>query len=90
MKLIRNVDAIPAFVDQSNIEIMTRLNRELTETMDDASLRKRFNTNVDLIRGLMHEITQRVQAAQPDIEFEVDAQPIGEQRLNSVFEMLEV
>ena len=85
-----NVDAIPAFVDQSNIEIMTRLNRELTEPMDDAGLRKRFNTNVDLIRGLMHEIMQRVQAAQPNIEFEIDEQPIGEQRLGAVFEMLEV
>ena len=85
-----NVDAIPAFVDQSNIEIMTRLNRELIEPMDDASLRERFNTNVDLIRDLMHEITQRVQAAQPNIEFEIDAQPIGEQRLGAVFEMLEV
>ena len=85
-----NVDAIPAFVDQSNIEIMTRLNRELIEPMDDASLRKRFDTNVDLIRGLMHEIMQRVQAAQPNIEFEIAAQPIGEQRLGAVFEMLEV
>ena len=85
-----NVDAIPAFVDQSNIEIMTRLNRELTEPMDDAGLRKRFNTNVDLIRGLMHEIMQRVQAAQPGIEFKIDEQPIGEQRLGAVFEMLEV
>ena len=85
-----NVDAIPAFVDQSNIEIMTRLNRELTEPMDDAELRKRFNTNVDLIRGLMHEIMQRVQTAQPGIVFEIDAQPIGEQRLGAVFEMLEV
>ena len=85
-----NVDAIPAFVDQSNIEIMTRLNRELVEPMDDASLRKRFNTNVELIRGLMHEIIQRIKEAQPDIEFEIEVQPVGKERLSSVFEMLEV
>ena len=85
-----NVDAIPAFVDQSNIEIMTRLNRELVEPMDDADLRKRFKTNVDLLRGLMHEITQRIKVAQPDIEFELEAESVDEERLGSVFEMLEV
>ena len=85
-----NVDAISAFVDQSNIEIMTRLNRELIEPMDDASLRKRFNTNVELIRNLMHEITHRVQLAQPEIESAIENRTADEDKLTSVFEMLEV
>ena len=84
------VDAIPAFVDQSNIEIMTRLNRELTERIDDQTLRERFKTNVNLIRDLMYEITGRIKAAQPDIEFDFDSPPAQEPRLASVFEMLEV
>ena len=84
------VDAIPAFVDQSNIEIMTRLNRELTERLDDQTLRERFKTNVNLIRDLMHEITGRIKTAQPDIEFDFDSLPAQEPRLTSVFEMLEV
>ena len=85
-----NVDAIPAFVDQSNIEIMTRLNRELVEPVDDAALRKRFNTNVELIRDLMHEITHRIQLAQPQIESTIENRSASEEKLTSVFEMLEV
>ena len=77
-------------MDQSNIEIMTRLNRELTERLDDQTLRERFKTNVNLIRDLMHEITGRIKAAQPDNEFDFDSLPAQKPRLTSVFEMLEV
>ena len=81
---------IPAFVDQSNIEIMTRLNRELVEPVDDAELRKRFSTNVELIRNLMHEITHRIQLSQPEIKSLVENLEADQDRLTSVFEMLEV
>ncbi len=55
------VNAEAAFVDQSQIEIMTRLNAELKEKLDDAALKTRFEANVNLIRDLMYEITDRVQ-----------------------------
>ncbi len=84
------VNAAPAFVDQSNIEIMTRLNRELTESLSDADLRQRFADNVDLIRDLMFEITSRVRESLPEIETSIGEQPPREQRLAPVFEMLNV
>lgn len=84
------VNAVPAFVDQSNIEIMTRLNRELTERLDDKALRKRFETNVELIRDLMHEITDRVLQTQPQIETSIASQSANEPRLSPVFDMLNV
>ncbi len=84
------VNAIPAFVDQSKIEIMTRLNRELTERLDDSALRERFRANVDLIRDLMFEITNRVQQSQPQIETGIPQQSASAQRLDDVFEMLNV
>ena len=85
-----DVNAIPAFVDQSNIEIMTRMNRELTERLDDASLRERFNTNVELIRSLMFEITTRVKSSHPKIETTIGNEPVEEERLAPVFDMLNV
>ncbi len=85
-----HINAIPAFVDQSKIEIMTRLNRELTEKLDDAALRERFHANVDLIRDLMFEITGRVQQSQPQIETSIIPETANEQRLAPVFDMLNV
>ncbi len=38
----RTVRAEPAFVDQSQIELMTRLNAELRDKLDDAALKARF------------------------------------------------
>lgn len=85
-----DINAVPAFVDQSNIEIMTRLNRELAEKLDDAALRKRFTENVDLIRDLMNEISSRVRASLPEIETTISAEPNHPKRLEPVFEMLNV
>lgn len=84
------VNAVPAFVDQSKIEIMTRLNRELTEKLGDRGLRERFEANVDLIRELMFEITSRVRESLPDIETEITVASRYQQRLAPVFEMLNV
>ena len=85
-----DVNAAPAFVDQSKIEIMTRMNRELTERLDDGALRERFNSNVGLIRELMFEICQRVQSAYPQIQTDIEMQAIGEEKLSPVFDMLNV
>ena len=84
------VNAVPAFVDQSNIEVMTRLNQELTERLDDEALRKRFESNVDLIRDLMLEITSRVRGSLTEIETRISHEPAREQRLAPVFDMLNI
>ena len=84
------VNAVPAFVDQSNIEIMTRLNRELTERLDDTQLRKRFEGNVELIRDLMVEITNRVRQSFPEVETANHTESKHGPLLEPVFEMLNV
>ena len=84
------VNAVPAFVDQSNIEIMTRLNAELSDSLDHSALRKRFSDNVKLIRELKTEITSRVMRSRPDIETTIAEEPVSVERLTPVFEMLHV
>jgi flavin-dependent dehydrogenase len=82
------VDADAAFVDQSEIEIMTRLNAELRESISDDALKKRFSDNVILIRDLMHEIRHRVSKTQPEL---AEAEPLPRattNRLTQVFETL--
>ena len=84
------INALPAFVDQSKIEIMTRLNRELTEKLDDKQLRARFEDNVELIRDLMFEITARVRESLPEVDTCIKPERAYESRLSPVFEMLNV
>ena len=84
------VNANGAFVDQSQIEIMTRLNAELREELDDAALKVRFQENVDLIRELMYEITQRVQQTQPEVSIDIPARGETEHHLEHVFELLSI
>jgi len=84
------VNAHSAFVDQSEIEIMTRLNAELREPLDDMALKARFRSNVELLRDLMREITSRVRQTQPDIVSECPHQQALENRLTRVFETLEI
>ena len=84
------VNANGAFVDQSQIEIMTRLNAELKEKLDDAALKVRFNENVNLIRDLMYEITDRVQRVEPRVKIDMPARAVTENHLESVFEVLNI
>ena len=84
------VNAIPAFVDQSQIEVMTRMNAELKEPLDDAALKQRFRDNVDLIRDLMFEITGRIQQSQPSIQTDIPKQSASVNRLCQVFEVLNI
>ena len=85
-----HVNACSAFVDQSEIDIMTRLNAELREKMDDASLKVRFRENVDLIRDLMFEISSRVQQTQPNIKTDIPTRMASENRLCQVFDVLHI
>jgi flavin-dependent dehydrogenase len=84
------VNAGAVFVDQSEIDIMTRLNAELIEKIDDAALKRRFQNNVNLIRELMVEIIDRVKRIQPGIETDIAVPPATENRLGRVFEDLHI
>ncbi len=84
------VNAEAAFVDQSQIEIMTRLNAELKEKLDDKALKKRFQDNVSLIRDLMYEITDRVKRGQPQIKTDIPARLSSVKHLDGVFDVLNI
>jgi len=83
-----HINADAAFVNQNDVEIMTRLNAELRERLDDKALRARFRKNVQLIRDLMFEISERVRQFQPQIQSDIPDQPPTEYRLGTVFETL--
>ena len=85
-----HVNATAAFVDQNEIEIMTRLNAELKEPLNDADLKKRFAENVDLIRDLMFEVSHRVVQSQRQIQTDIPTQAATTNRLEHVFDMLNI
>ncbi len=87
-KVDPGVNADAAFVDQSEIEIMTRLNAELMDDVDNAELKQRFRNNVVLLRDLMVEIINRVKKSQPAMPTPAPTQAASENRLESVFEVL--
>lgn len=85
------VDSADAgFVDQSEIELMTRLNAELREAVDDATLKQRFDKNVAIIRDLMVEIADRIGKTQPGLDLELPSSTASEHRLDGVFEVLNI
>ena len=78
-----------AFVDQNEIDVMTRMNRELKEMLSDADLRKRFFGNVEICKNLMAEMMQRVKQYQPDVEI-ADVAESKENYLDRTFETLNI
>lgn len=78
-----------AFVDQNEIDVMTRMNRELKEKLPDAELRKRFFGNVEICKNLMAEMMQRVKQYQPDVEI-ADVPASQENYLDATFETLNI
>ena len=84
------VNANSAFVDQSEIEIMTRLNAELCEKLDDKQLKNRFQNNVGTIRDLMNEMISRVRRVQPQLTTDIANKPANANRLTQVFEELNI
>ena len=78
-----------AFVDQNEIDVMTRMNRELKEMLSDADLRKRFFGNVEICKNLMAEMMQRVKQYQPDVEI-ADVAASKENYLDRTFETLNI
>lgn len=79
----------PAFVDQNEIDVMTRMNKELTEKLDGPDLRKRFFGNVEICKNLMAEMMQRVKLYQPDVEV-ADVPESTEHYLDRTFETLNI
>ena len=86
----RSDGADAVFVDQSEIDIMTRLNAELRENVDDGKLVERFQDNVDLIRDLMNEIKCRIMRNEPTASSNGALVSPTEHRLDSVFEVLNI
>ena len=84
------VNASSAFVDQSQIELMTRMNAELKDRLDDGELRSRFETNVNTLRDLMYEIASRVRRARPLIPTEIPDREPGRVQLEQVFHTLNI
>jgi flavin-dependent dehydrogenase len=82
------VYADAAFVDQHKIGILTQLNAELRDRLDDATLRARFHRNVDVLDELMTEIVGRVQRSRPESSDGQRDLPAAKHRLDGVFDAL--
>lgn len=76
------------FVDQHEIGILTQLNAELRERLDDAPLRARFTRNVDVLDELMSEMMERVHSFRPELVRGSDVLHAAKHRLDGVFEAL--
>ncbi len=77
-----------AFVDQKQIDLLQMLNGELSERLDDASLRARFDRNVEIIRNLMIETIRRIGSNRPEIQSRLAEFPPVETRFERIFEAL--
>jgi len=85
----KTAHADAAFVDQNEIEVMTRMNRELKEKLDNNDLRKRFYGNVEICKNLMAEMMQRVKLYQPEVDI-ADVGTSSENYLDRTFETLNI
>ncbi len=86
--LDRDIHADPVFVDQHEIDILTQLNAELRDRLDDRELRDRFARNTKILSELQIEIMQRIQRSRPELESAQETKPVTEHRLDRVFEAL--
>lgn len=80
------MDAV--FVDQHEIGLLTRLNAELKDRLDNSELRERFQQNAEMLGELSHEIMQRVCEMRPGLQLPEVMAPAGASRLEGVFELL--
>ena len=81
-------DADPVFVNQNEIEVMTRMNAELREKLDDVALKNRFQENVAIVRDLMHEISSRIPRTRPRLQPLENTEPARNPQLCQIFESL--
>ena len=79
----------PLFVDQHDIQLLTQLNAELQQKLDDQALRGRIARNVELLRDILGEIIGRVRQVRPQL-----APPwehvVSQRRLDGIFEILRI
>ena len=83
-----HVNASAGFVNQNDIEVMTRLNEELTMPAGDEELRRRFTDNVALMRDLMFEMADRVKRRHEELPVTVPDGMTTSSHLESVFNVL--
>lgn len=81
----QGTDAV--FVDQHEIEVLTKLNAELRDRLDDEALRARFSRNVEMLRELAEEIMARAAQSTPQLTLTTPAHPAAS-RLEGVFAAL--
>jgi flavin-dependent dehydrogenase len=83
-------DAESAFVDQHGIDLLTQLNAQLRDQLDDDALQMRFRRNVGMLKELAAEIATRVTQRQPDLTWDEEVSPISGHRLDGVFDALNI
>lgn len=81
----------PVFVDQNEITILKRLNRELKDRLDDGELRARFKRNVRDLEDLAAEIISRITRTRPTLTSFKPPKRAGQpERLTKVFDVLKL
>lgn len=79
----------PTFINQNEISILSQLNGELRDPLDDEELRTRFHRNVHILEELASEITRRCPFSSSAAEaITGEAGGSREERLGTVFEAL--
>ncbi len=79
----------PVFVDQNEIAILKRLNRELKDRLNEGELRARFLRNVRDLEELAAEITARITRSRPTLNsFQSPKRDGQHERLGEVFDVL--
>ncbi len=79
----------PVFVNQHDIKLLTQLNAELQEKLDEQALRARIARNVVLLRDILGEIMGRVRQARPQLAGPLE-HAVSQRRLDGIFELLNI
>ncbi len=85
-----NHDVDSVFIDQHEIGLLTQLNAELKDELDDTALKARFMRNESLIRELMAEIIGKVSLTRPGLATPGSLPSPTQSRLEGVFELLNI
>ena len=80
--------AEPTYVDQHDITVLTQLNAELRDRLDDDALQMRFRRNVGILKDLADEIAARVTQSHPQVSWSEEVRAALNPRLEGVFKAL--
>jgi 2-polyprenyl-6-methoxyphenol hydroxylase-like FAD-dependent oxidoreductase len=78
------------FVNQHDIKILTQLNAELRDRLDDDALLMRFRRNVGILKDLADEIASRVTQSHPQVDWKEETPTAAMHRLDGVFQALNI